>query len=71
MGFNPYLELPDDFLPNLGERTNPYLANLSILMIPKLLFSYHPLNGIFYLDALGAEMDHWRGVVAFDSNYFG
>lgn len=66
MGFNPYLELPADFLQTLGDAQNPYLANLLDLMNSPNYFSvYPPLNqGIFYLAALGAEMDPWQGVVA-------
>jgi len=66
MGFNPYLELPADFLQTLGDAQNPYLANLLDLMNSPNYFSvYPPLNqAIFYLAALGAEMDPWRGVVA-------
>jgi hypothetical protein len=66
MGFNPYLELPADFLQTLGDAQNPYLANLLDLMNSPNYFSvYPPLNqAIFYLAALGAEMDPLRGVVA-------
>ena len=66
IGFNPYLDLPADFLQPLGDAQNTYLANLLDLMNSPNYFSvYPPLNqGIFYLAALGANMDPLQGIVA-------
>lgn len=65
MGFNPYLHLPSEFLQSLGNPQNLYLANLLEWMnSPNYFTVYPPLHqGIFYLAALGADMDPFQGIV--------
>lgn len=65
MSENPYLETPENWLKSNPESAKPYLENLFNLMNSPAYFSvYPPLNqGIFYIAALGANLDPLTGIV--------